>query len=343
MSDTDLSLAERINRAFDYRGFVTLSRRDGSKLVGYVYDRTADHVEMFDEACVERLRIPVSEILDIELTGEDSAEKAAKIWERRKGSLESPETSAWGEWEDRERPVLILVALPGELRAVAAALGAKVHGAVARGKLGEIPAVAVAIGMGGGAAHVVEAERPRLVISCGLSGGLDPALSPGDLVLASSVLDEAGESLAVAEPILRAMRDALASEGPPAAVGEIVCATEVAATTGEKQALARPGRLAVDLESGAAARAAQHAGIPWLALRVVFDPIDAELPAFTREARRSYVVPALLHALRGPRAMVELSQLARRSRTANHALEHALRRIAPAVDRVLAHRAEHAS
>ncbi|HET9623423.1 MAG TPA: hypothetical protein VFP84_18750 [Kofleriaceae bacterium] len=328
-------MAERIDEAFDYRGFVTVSRRDGTQLVGFIYDRSPTHVEMFDEACVERLRVPVSEIASIELTGEDSAAKATKIWERRKDSLESPNTSAWGEWESEDRPVLILVALPTELRAVAGALGARVHGAVARGKLGELPAVAVAIGMGGGAAHVIAAERPRLVISCGLSGGLDPALAAGDLVLASSVHDEAGESIAVGEPLLRAVRDALASEGPPATVGEIVCATEVAATRGEKQALARPGRLAVDLESGAAARAAQQAGIPWLALRVVLDPVDAELPAFTREARRNYVVPALLHALRGPRAIGELSTLARRARTANHALEHALRRIAPAIQQAV--------
>jgi adenosylhomocysteine nucleosidase len=329
-------LTELIDQAFDYRGFVTLSRRDGSKLVGFVYDRGPDHVELFDEAIQNRIRLALSEITDVELTGEDTAAKAARIWERRKDSLESPETSVWGDWEARERPVLILTALPMELRAIAAAIHAKVNGAVARGTLDGVPVIAIAVGMGGGAAQVIAAERPRLVVSCGLAGGLDGSLASGDLVLASSVLDEVGDALVASDPLLRAARLALAptapgTSGPKIAEGEIVCTTAVAATPAEKRALARPGRLAIDLESGPIARAAQQAGIPWLALRVVIDPVDSALPAFTREAHRSYVLPALRHALRGPRAVVELGQLASRSRAATHALEQAVRRLAPAL------------
>ncbi|HEX4420540.1 MAG TPA: hypothetical protein VH165_21640 [Kofleriaceae bacterium] len=325
-------IGAQIEQAFDYRGYVTLSRRDGSQLVGFVYDRGPAYVELFDEAASQRIRVAVDDIASIELTGEDSAAKAQKIWERRKGALEPPETSAWGDWEDREdRPVLLLVALPGELRSVADVIGARRHGAVARGRVGSVSAVGLAVGMGGGAAHVIAAEHPRLVISCGLSGALDPSLATGDWVLASSVCDDDGESIAVSEPILRAARRELVTGGGPArlAEGEILCATQVAATAAEKRALARPGRLAIDLESGPAARAAHRAGIPWLGLRVILDPLDLELPAFTRQPHPSYIVPALRHALGGPRATAELARLGLRARTAHRSLAQALCRLAP--------------
>ncbi|HEX3758927.1 MAG TPA: hypothetical protein VHW23_09485 [Kofleriaceae bacterium] len=334
-----------LDRAFDYRGYVTLSQRDGGRLVGFIYDRGPAHVELFDEAARRRIRLPVDQITGVEFTGEDSAARAQQIWERRKGALEPADTAAWGDWSEpgprdrrgrrgprARRPVLILVALPAELRSVAGALGARRGGGGARGRLGAVRAVALAVGVGGGAARAVAAERPGLVISCGFAGALDPALVPGDLVLASSVRDEAGESIAASEPVLGAARRVLDSGDPAClAEGELLCTTEVAATAEAKRALIRPGRLAVDLESGPAAHAARRAGVAWLALRVVLDPLDADLPAFALAARASYVVPALRHALRGPRAAAELAELARRARTASRSLSRALGRLAPVV------------
>ena len=326
-------LAQLIDQAFDYRGYVTLSRHDGTQLVGFVYDRGPAHVEMFDEAAKTRIRLAVDDIASVELTGEDSAAKAQRIWERRKGSLEPAEAEAWDE-----RPVLFVVALPRELRRVAEVLGSKARGTAVRGRIGRVGAVGLAVGVGGGAAQAVAAERPRLVISCGLAGGLDPSLESGDLVLASSVRDEAGEAIPASAALLRAARQALEPRAPIAsdswprlAEGEILCATAVAASAQAKRALARPGRLAVDLESWSVAHAARRAAIPWLALRVVLDPLDTDLPAFTAEPRASYLAPALRHALRGPRAVAELARLALRARTAERSLERALHLLAPAV------------
>ena len=336
------ALGALIDRAFDYRGYVTLSRRDGVKLIGFVYDRGPEHVELFDEAARCRIRLALDQITGVEFTGEDSAARAHQLWERRHGALESPDTPVWGEWGDPDRgdrhaargalPVLILVALPAELRSVASVLGARPDGGSVRGRLGAIGAVALAVGVGGGAAQAVAAERPGLVISCGFAGALDPSLAPGDLVLASSVHDEAGESIAASEPVLCAARRALDS-GEPAclAEGELLCMTEVVATAEAKRALVRPGRLAVDLESAPAAHAARRAGIAWLALRVVLDPLDADLPAFAQATRRSYLAPALRHLLRGPRAAAELAELARRVRTASRSLARALGRLGPVV------------
>jgi adenosylhomocysteine nucleosidase len=341
-------LGALIDRASDYRGYVTLSRRDGVKLVGFIYDRGPEHIELFDEAARCRIRLAVDQITGVEFTGEDSAANAHQTWERRKGALEPADAAGWGPWGesgelergdrgDRHaargpRPVLILVALPAELRSVAGVLGARPGGGGVRGRLGAVGAVALAVGVGGGAARAVAAERPGLVISCGFAGALDPSLAPGDLVLASSVHDEAGESIAASEPVLCAARRALDCGDPAClAEGELLCMTEVVATADAKRALIHPGRLAVDLESAPAAHAAQRAGVAWLALRVVLDPLDVDLPAFAQAARSSYLAPALRHLLRGPRAAAELAELARRARTASRSLARALGRLGPVI------------
>ena len=328
---SDARINELIEQAFAYRGYVTVSRRDGSHVVGFIYDRGAEHVEMFDESATRRIRVALDDITDVALSGEDASAKATRSWERRRGSLESRDTSAWGDWE--ERPTLIVVALPVELRGVARVLGAKVRGDGAHGRLGDGRVIAHAVGMGGSAARVIAELRPRLVVSCGFSGALQPSLATGSLVLASSVCDENGESVIAEKAGLRVARNAL-EEYAPVAEGELLSATRVAATRAEKRALARPGRLAVDLESWSAVRAAERTGVPWLALRAVLDPLDAELPAFTREARASYVVAALRHALGGPRSALELVRVGLRADTAIRALQQALLHLAPALGRL---------
>jgi adenosylhomocysteine nucleosidase len=319
---SESKIAEQIERAFDYRGFVTVWRRDGSKLVGYIYDRGPDHVELYDDRGTSRLRIATADIAEVALTGDDAAAKAHTMWERRHGKLEPGDTSAWGGWEDR--PTLLLVALPSELRVVARVIGGTPHGNTAVGKLGECRAVAIALGPGGGgAALAVAAQRPRLVVSCGFAGALDPFLAAGDIVIASSVRDEHGDSIPAAHNDLELVRRAL-DGSHRVAEGEILCATQVAVTRDEKRALARPGRLAIDLESFPAARAAHDAKIPWLAIRVVVDPLDSDLPPFARDPHASYVLPALRHAITSTRAMLDLARLGVRARTANRSLERAL-------------------
>ena len=56
---TEARIAELVDRAFDYRGYVTLRRSDGSELVGFVYDRSASHLELYDETATRRLRVAV--------------------------------------------------------------------------------------------------------------------------------------------------------------------------------------------------------------------------------------------------------------------------------------------
>jgi len=99
------------------------------------------------------------------------------------------------------------------------------------------------------ATHVAAGLAPgSAVVLAGISGGLDPALAPGTVVVASSVRDPedveralpAGDADAVAERLRRAGRDVR--------VGPVVSSTSL--VHGERRAqLARSGALAVDMES----------------------------------------------------------------------------------------------
>jgi hypothetical protein len=334
---TEARIAELVERAFDYRGYVTLRRSDGSELVGYVYDRGPSHVELLDESATKRLRIPVSEIADIAFTGEDAAQKSQDIWERRKGKLEPRDTPAHGGWEE-SRPLLVLVALDVELRSVARALGRPHRGRTIRGRLGATPVLARTIGiLGTPSPSPVSLEledgirgSPRAVVCCGFSGALDASLRAGDLVIGTAVRTGQGEVAVAPQRFRSAAAAALA--GVRFSQGEILCTSSVAASAGEKSALAASGAIAVDMESWAVARAAQDAGIPWLALRAIVDPLSASMPDFTRSAHDSYLLPALKHALRGPHALLGLVQLARAAQQAGSALEEALRRVVPALE-----------
>src|SRR5205814_10682153 len=73
----DVPLAEIIDRAFDYRGNVTVERRDGTELIGYLSNRDArarePFVQMFDAAGEGPIRIPYADIRTIRFTGKDTA------------------------------------------------------------------------------------------------------------------------------------------------------------------------------------------------------------------------------------------------------------------------------
>jgi hypothetical protein len=71
------SLAEVIERAFDYRGDVTIVRRDGREIVGYVFNRDAavaqPFVQVFEQQGGPPLTVPYSDIHAIRFTGRDTA------------------------------------------------------------------------------------------------------------------------------------------------------------------------------------------------------------------------------------------------------------------------------
>jgi hypothetical protein len=78
-------LREGLEKAFDYRGDVTITRRDGSTVEGYIFDRRASGtlaesvIRLFPKGDAGKISIPYSDIAGLAFTGRDTA--AGKSWE----------------------------------------------------------------------------------------------------------------------------------------------------------------------------------------------------------------------------------------------------------------------
>ena len=95
-----VTLEDVVDRAFDYRGDVTVVRRDGTELVGYLFNRDADapqpFVQMFDRAGEGPFTVRLVDIGTIKFTGKDpAAGKSYEAWLRRKA--ERPGTATASE------------------------------------------------------------------------------------------------------------------------------------------------------------------------------------------------------------------------------------------------------
>ncbi len=81
------ALYSLIEKAFDYRGDVTVSLKDGSQVVGFLSNREAKgaarcrepFIEMMLDGRNDKLLIKYAQIATITLSGEDAA--AGKSWE----------------------------------------------------------------------------------------------------------------------------------------------------------------------------------------------------------------------------------------------------------------------
>ena len=82
-SDEDLRRA--LEQAFDYRGDVTITLKDGRRIEGYIFDRRSgptlaeSAVRVIPAASREKLTIFYSQIAAVAFTGRDTA--AGKSWE----------------------------------------------------------------------------------------------------------------------------------------------------------------------------------------------------------------------------------------------------------------------
>jgi len=81
----DEDLREALEKAFDYRGDVTITRKDGAKLEGYIFDRvtgqtlSSSFVRLLPKDSNQRIKISYAEIAALAFTGRDTA--AGKSWE----------------------------------------------------------------------------------------------------------------------------------------------------------------------------------------------------------------------------------------------------------------------
>jgi len=82
---TEEELRIALEKAFDYRGDVTLTLKDNSKIEGYLFDRTTgssltdSFVRVLPKDSNQKLRIAYADIAALAFTGRDTA--AGKSWE----------------------------------------------------------------------------------------------------------------------------------------------------------------------------------------------------------------------------------------------------------------------
>lgn len=124
----------------------------------------------------------------------------------------------------------------------------------------------------------------RGIVSFGIAGGLNPALRPGDIVVASQIV--AAQQRWVTAAALTATLIALpAGERRSIVHGVLAGVEEVVVSQSGKAALrATTGADAVDMESHIAARYAAENALPFAALRVISDPATRALPKLAAAA-----------------------------------------------------------
>jgi hypothetical protein len=98
---TEEELRVALEKAFDYRGDVTLTLKDNSKIEGYLFDRTTgsslatSFVRILPKDSHQKLKISYADIAALAFTGRDTA--AGKSWEAWVGKYWEKKTSGEGD------------------------------------------------------------------------------------------------------------------------------------------------------------------------------------------------------------------------------------------------------
>ncbi len=92
---TDSEVREALEKAFDYRGDITLTLKDGSKVEGYLFDRrpgttlTDSSIRIITTASQQRVTVAYADVAAIVFTGRDTAAGKTfdawvkKYWEKK--------------------------------------------------------------------------------------------------------------------------------------------------------------------------------------------------------------------------------------------------------------------
>ena len=81
----EAEIRDALEKAFDYRGDITITRKDGSKIEGYLFDRRSgatlaeSKVRLIPKDSSEKIAVSYSEVAALAFSGRDTA--AGKSWE----------------------------------------------------------------------------------------------------------------------------------------------------------------------------------------------------------------------------------------------------------------------
>jgi hypothetical protein len=82
---SEVELRDALEKAFDYRGDVTITRKDGSRVEGYIFDRrngatlSESVVRLIPQNSQQKVSIAYSDVAALAFSGRDTA--AGKSWE----------------------------------------------------------------------------------------------------------------------------------------------------------------------------------------------------------------------------------------------------------------------
>ena len=92
---TEAEVREALEKAFDYRGDITVTRKDGTKIEGYLFDRRAgasladSYIRIIPVKDMSKISIAYSDVAALAFTGRDTAAGKSfeawikKYWEKK--------------------------------------------------------------------------------------------------------------------------------------------------------------------------------------------------------------------------------------------------------------------
>jgi hopanoid-associated phosphorylase len=129
------------------------------------------------------------------------------------------------------------------------------------------------------AAKLLIAQGANRLISWGCAGALSGDIKSGNLVLADELIDADGVTITVAKEWHKHVKTVLEKSALVLRSGSLLETKTLVSTSREKQQLHQQFQaVALDMESIAVAKVAEAHHIPFLAIRVIADPVTMDLP-----------------------------------------------------------------
>lgn len=120
---------------------------------------------------------------------------------------------------------------------------------------------------------MVDAHKPKWILSSGFSGALLPTMKIGQVVMANEIVDQHGQHKSINLTLS-------SDEANGLFVGRLLTADEMVRTVEQKQQLhEKHEAIAVDMESLAVAQVAAETKTGFMAVRVISDDMSADLPS----------------------------------------------------------------
>ena len=222
----------------------------------------------------------------------------------------------------------LVIALPDELRPIAARLKLRRDGELRSGVVGGHRVLALLGGLGlasagAAATRLLDQDHCVGLLTVGFGGGLHPELQVADVVAVGTAVYQDGRELPADPHWLSAARPGSSR------VGSCLSMLAPVRTPDEKSVLHEVTEAdVVDMETWAVAELATRRGVPWVGLRGVSDSAEDAIPRVVHDRiqpeRGRFDTPGMvLHVLPRPGHWPDLLALAKRSRQAAAALADA--------------------